>query len=314
MNKRYPFLLFMTAWLSVQAQQDPHYTQFMFNKMAYNPAYAGSFESPTLTAIYRKQWIGLEGSPETQVVSYNQRMLNNRVGVGGTLTRNVIGISRGITLDIPWAYRIPVKRGVLGMAMQVSVRNLYQNWADPRLNPALAIDNAIPDEAQSKTLVNFGCGIYYTGTNWYAGFGVPRLLDNNIDFLDFDDVFSREVQHFYGMFGRDFDIDRDIRITPQILLKYVPGAPFDFDFNTSVLVKRKFFGGVGYRLGSDTNGAGESVDVLLGMQGTDNLFFCLSYDIGLTQLYKYNSGSIEATVRWWFNPPAAEGIRIPTGD
>lgn len=314
MKKIYPLLLFITTWQFAQAQQDLQYTQFMFNKMAYNPAYAGSFESPTLTAIYRKQWIGLEGSPETQVLSYNQRMLNNRVGIGGTLTRSVIGITRNITLDVPYAYRIPVKRGVLGMAIQFNVRHMYQNWADPRLNPALPIDNAIPSDAQSKYLVNFGCGIYYTGTNWFAGFGVPRLLDNNIDFLDLDNVLSREVQHFYGMAGRDFDIDEDIRITPQVLLKYAPGAPFDADINVSALVKQKFYGGLGYRLGTDTNGPGESVDVLLGMQATENLFFCLSYDIGLTELYKYNSGAIEATVRWWFNPPAIGYPPPPTGD
>lgn len=106
MKKIYPLLLFITTWQFAQAQQDLQYTQFMFNKMAYNPAYAGSFESPTLTAIYRKQWIGLEGSPETQVLSYNQRMLNNRVGIGGTLTRSVIGITRNITLDVPYAYQI----------------------------------------------------------------------------------------------------------------------------------------------------------------------------------------------------------------
>jgi type IX secretion system PorP/SprF family membrane protein len=314
MRKLYLLFIFFVAWQVTLAQQDQQYTQFMFNKMAYNPAYAGSFESPTATVIYRKQWIGLEGSPETQVVSYNQRILNNRVGMGGTLTRNVIGITRSITLDVPYAYHIPVKRGVLGMALQFNVRHLYQNWADPRLNPSQTLDNAIPTEAQSKYLVNFGCGIYYNSNKWFAGLSVPRLLDNNIDFLDLDDNFSREVQHFYGMTGRDFDVNEDIKITPQILLKYAIGAPFDAEVNVSTLVKQKFFGGIGYRLGSDTNGAGESVDVLLGMQATENLFFCFSYDIGLTQLYKYNSGSIEATVRWWFNPPAPGDAPIPDLD
>lgn len=314
MKKLYPLFLFITAWQVTLAQQDQQYTQFIFNKMAYNPAYAGSFESPTATAIYRKQWIGLEGSPETQVLSYTQRALNNRVGLGGTLTRNVIGITRSITFDLPYAYRIPVKRGVLSMSIQLNVRHLYQNWADARLNPSQTIDNAIPTDAQSKYLVNFGCGVYYTGYKWFAGLSVPRLMNNNIDFLDLDDNFSREVQHFYGMAGMDFDVDDDIKITPQLLLKYAPGAPFDAEVNVSALVKQKFYGGLGYRLGSDTNGAGESVDVLLGMQATENLFFCLSYDIGLTQLYKYNSGSIEATVRWWFNPPAPGDAPVPDLD
>lgn len=314
MKNIYPLIILIALCKPAFAQQDLQYTQFMFNKMAYNPAYTGSFESPTLTAIYRKQWIGLEGSPETQIVSYNQRVLNNRVGMGGALTRNVIGITRSITLDIPYAYRIPVKRGVMSMAIQLNVRHLYQNWADPRLNPSQTIDNSIPTDAQSKYLVNFGWGVYYTGLNWFAGLSVPRLLDNNIDFLDIEDNFSREVQHFYGMAGMDFNVDDDVKITPQVLLKYALRAPFDADFNVSALVKQKFYGGIGYRLGTDTNSVGESVDVMAGMQATENLFFCLSYDIGLTQLYKYNSGSVEATVRWWFNPPAPDDIKIPDLD
>lgn len=314
MKKIYPLLFFFTAWQMAFAQQDLQYTQFMFNKMAYNPAYAGTFESPTLTAIYRKQWIGLEGSPETQVISYNQRALNNRVGMGGTLSRSVVGITRNITLDVPYSYRIPVKRGTLGMAIQFNVRHLYQNWADPRLHPALPIDNAIPDDAQSKYLVNFGCGIFYAGNKWFAGLGVPRLLDNNIDFLDLDDNLSREVQHFYGLAGTEFVIDKDFKITPEILLKYAPGAPFDADLNVSFLLKHKFYGALGYRLGTDTNSVGESVHILGGIQATENLFLCLSYDIGLSQLYKYNSGSMEATVRWWFNPPAPEGVAPPILD
>lgn len=314
MKNIYLIILLAAASRMAFAQQDQQYTQFMFNKMAYNPAYTGSFESPTLTAIYRKQWIGLEGSPETQVLSYNQRVLNNRVGMGGTLTRNVIGITRSITLDLPYSYRIPVKRGVLAMALQLNVRHLYQNWADPRLNPSQIIDNSIPTDAQNKYLVNFGCGIYYTGINWFGGLSIPRLLDNNIDFLDYEDNFSREVQHFYGMAGMDFNVDDDVKITPQVLLKYALGAPFDADINVSTLVKQKFYAGIGYRLGTDTNSVGESVDVLAGMQATENLFFCLSYDIGLSKLYKYNSGSFEATVRWWFNPPAPSDAPIPDLD
>ncbi len=307
MKKIYPFLLLILAWQITSAQQEPQYTQFMFNKLAYNPAYAGTFESPTLTAIYRKQWIGLDGAPETQILSYNQRAANNRVGIGGNLVRNTIGISRSITLDVPYSYRIPVKRGFLSFALQFNVRHLYQNWADPRLNPTQKFDNAIPTDAQSKLLVNFGAGIFYSGYKWYAGVALPRLKDNNIDFADIDGVLSREVQHYNGMAGMTFDLHDDIELTPQFLVKYVPNAPPDADVNISVLVKKKFYGGVTYRTGGDTNGAGESVDALAGMQATENLFICLSYDIGLTRLRKYNNGSVEATVRWWFNPPAQIG-------
>lgn len=310
MKKIYLPLLFIALCSTVEAQQEPQYTQFMFNKLAYNPAYAGTFESPTLTAIYRKQWIGLDGAPETQIISYTQRAANNRIGIGGNLVRNTIGISRSITLDVPYSYRIPLRRGYLAIGLQFNVRHLYQNWADPRLNPSQQFDNAIPTDAQNKLLVNFGAGVFYSGYRWFAGIALPRLKDNNIDFADLDGVLSREVQHYNGMAGITFDIHKDISLTPQFLVKYVVNAPPDADFNLSVMVKHKFFGGATYRTGGDTNGAGESVDVLAGLQATENLFICLSYDIGLTRLRKYNSGSVEAVLRWWFNPPPPEGTEV----
>lgn len=310
MIKIYLSIALAAAWQMAVAQQEPQYTQFMFNKLAYNPAYAGSFESPTLTAIYRNQWMGLEGAPETQILSYNQRAAGGRIGVGGNLMRNTIGISRSITLDVPYAYRIPLRRGHLSAGLQFNLRHFYQNWADERLNASQKFDNAIPTDPQSKLLVNFGVGVFYSGYKWYAGVAVPRIKDNNIDFADLDGVLSREVQHFNAMAGITFDVHEDIRLTPQMLLKYVPQAPFDADINLSAMVKQKFYGGVTYRAGGDTNGAGESVDVLAGMQATENLFFCLSYDVGLTRLRKYNNGSLEATLRWWFNPPAPEGTEI----
>lgn len=312
MKKIYFSLSLLFACSIAKAQQEPQYTQFMFNKLAYNPAYAGTFVSPTLTAIYRKQWMGLDGAPETQIISYNQRAANGRVGIGGNLSRSVIGISRAITLDVPYAYRIPTKRGDLSIGLQFNVRHLYQNWADPRLNPSQQFDNALPTDAQSKVLVNFGVGIFYSAYNkWFVGLALPRIKDNNIDFADLDGVLSREVQHYNAMTGMSFDVDKDLEVTTQFLVKYVPKTPFDADLNVSALFKQKFYGGLSYRTGGDTNGAGESVDVLLGMQTTENLFFCLSYDIGLTRLRRYSSGSLEAVVRWWFNPPAPDNVNIP---
>lgn len=284
------------------------YTQFMFNKLAYNAAYAGDFDSPELVAVYRNQWMGLEGAPNTQIISYNQRILNNRVGLGGNLSRNNIGISTSITLDITYAYRVQFKRGIFSFGLQPSVRYLRQNWADPRLRVVDQNDNAIPVEPGKKYLPNMGAGIYFHSfKNWYAGLAVPRLVGNNIDFSDFGVDISREVQHINAMGGITFDLGNGIALTPQALLKYAFNAPFDADVNvmmTSKINAKKLYLGATYRVGGDTNSAGESVDALLGLQITENLMMCLSYDIGLTRLRKYNNGSVEAMVRWYINPPA----------
>lgn len=290
------------------AQQDVLYTQFMFNKLSYNPGYAGTEESPTLLAVYRNQWMGLEGAPNTQVLSYNQRILNNRVGLGGNLNRTSIGITTSMTFDVTYAYRIPFKRGTLSIGLQPSVRYFRQNWADPRLRAIDQNDLSIPTEPSTKYLPNVGFGAYYKGYKWYAGLAIPRLVANNIDFSEFGTQISREVQHINAMGGIQFNLNEDVRLTPQALLRYAFNAPFDADVNVSVMLHRKFYLGATYRVGGDTNGAGESVDALIGVQATENLFLCLSYDIGFTRLRKFSNGSMEATVRWEFNPPADVSI------
>jgi type IX secretion system PorP/SprF family membrane protein len=200
---------------------------------------------------------------------------------------------------------VKMRRGTFSVGLQASMRNIRQNWADPRLVALDQDDLGIPTESRSKFLPNFGAGVYYVAYHdkWYAGLAVPRLVANNIDFAEFGTVFSREVQHFNVMGGITFEANEVLEITPQALFRYAIGAPFDAEMNVSLLLRKKFYGGLTYRVGGDTNGAGESVDAMLGMQVTENLFFSLSYDIGITRLRKYNNGSLEATARWWFTPP-----------
>lgn len=305
MKKSYLIPLALLLSLTASGQQEQMYTQFMFNKLAYNPGSAGSFASPTLYAIYRQQWAGLEGAPNTQVLSYSQPLLNNRVGLGGTIMRQQIGISTNLTFNIAYAYRVQMRRGTFSVGLQASLRNFRQNWSDSRIIAIDQNDLAIPTEPQSKFLPNFGAGVYYTAYHdkWFAGLALPRLVQNSIDFSEYGTEFSREVQHINAMGGMTFEPNKDLKLTPQVLFRYAIGAPFDAEANISCLLRKKFFGGLTYRVGGDTKGFGESVDVALGMQMTENLFICLSYDIGLTRLRKFNNGSVEACVRWWFSPP-----------
>ena len=305
MKKLFLSIPFLAIAFSVSAQQEQMYTQFMFNKLAYNPGYAGSFVSPTLTAIYRNQWMGLEGAPKAMSLSYSQPLLNNRVGLGGNINRQSIGINTNLTIDIAYAYRIEMKRGTLAVGLQASMRNIRQNWADQRIIAIDQNDPGIPIDPKSKFVPNFGAGVYYNAytDRWYAGLALPRIVSNSIDFSEFGDVLSREVQHINAMGGVKFKPTDDLDLTPQVLLRYAIGAPFDAEMNLSALLYKKFYGGLTYRVGGDTNFAGESVDVALGFQAIDKLFFCFSYDIGLTRLRKHHSGSVEATVRWWFNQP-----------
>jgi type IX secretion system PorP/SprF family membrane protein len=305
MLKKITLTLFLFAPLCVRAQQEQMYTQFALNKLPLNPGYAGSFASPTLTAVFRKQWTGIEGAPDAQVVSYHQPTYNNQLGLGGSISRQSIGISNTLTLDMAFAYKIRMKRGILAVGMQASVRNFRQNWADPRIYAIDQNDLSIPVQPGSKFMPNFGTGLYYTAykDKWYAGIALPRMIRNNTDFSEYGNVFSREVHHVNAMGGFSSKVNDEMTLHTQVLFRYAVGAPFDFELNTSALLRKKFYGGLTYRAGGNIKGAGESVDALLGIQANENLFFCVSYDIGISRLRKASNGTVELTARWWFSPP-----------
>lgn len=312
-NISFTLLFTCCGYLTAFSQQEPMQTQFMYNKLAYNPGYAGSFESPTLTVLNRHQWVGIDGAPNTQVISFCQPLLSNHFGLGFNLTRHAITINRNISAELSYAYQLALPRGYLGIGIQASMRHFRQNWSDERIitSQPRAVDNALPDGIQGKLVPNFGFGIFYTGPKWYAGVSAPRLVANNIDFSQKEGILSREVQQLNFMTGVAFQVAKGVELTPQMLFRYVFNAPPDLDVNVMGTFQKKFNAGITYRAGGDTRNWGESLDVMAGIQATSNLFFMLSYDIGLTRLRRFHNGSFEATARWWFNPPEGDEVINP---
>jgi len=314
MKKIISTVLFSFAVLVCFGQQEQQYTQFMYNKLAINPGYAGSYDGPCLTGIYRNQWMGLDGAPQTIALSFDMPLLNKRVGVGLNMVSNKIGISNRVTIDGTYTYRLPLGRGTLGIGVQGSVRYINMDYGDSRLiaTEGVVNDNSIPVGEQSKYVPNFGAGVYYHTNKFYFGISVPRFLKNNVDFNDTDNVLGREVDHIYAMAGILLPVSKSIKLQPQVLLKYASNTPFDIDVNLNAIIKEKYTVGVTYRAGGSTStGIGESLDLLVSAYITNNFMFGLSYDFTLSDLKAYNSGSIEAVLRYCFNKPEGEDIINP---
>jgi type IX secretion system PorP/SprF family membrane protein len=293
------FIFSVLGLASVFAQQQPLNTQFMNYKLGYNPGFAGSQESPCITCIYRQQWLGLDGAPSMAIASFNMPLNNQRVGIGANLFRHTIGITTMYNADLAYAYRVRLGRGMLGLGVMGSLRSMTQDFDKTTATQTKELDGSIPAGSSSKFLFNFGTGVYYNNDKMYIGLSAPRLLENNIDYVDSDVLISREVQHLYLMGGVTLPLNENLSLKPQALLKYVPKAPVDFDANLSLLVQQRYLAGVTYRLGGDkTDGTGESVDFILGAQLTDNIMFSVSYDLTLSKIKNYSDGSIEATVRY----------------
>ena len=287
----------LLAGAALFAQQEHHYTQFMYNKLLINPAYAGARGVPTLTAIYRNQWIGFKGAPQSALASFNSPFLSPRVGVGVTLSHQQIGLQRDFHMALAYSYDLVASDEFsMRVGITASLRSL-----------GLALGDAEPNEIGDVSLGdntrvndfygNVGAGLYGTvADRMYFGFSVPRIYANAVGFTNGNaTLIAKEYQHFYAMAGGIFPVAEDINLMPAILLKYVKNAPFDADINLNLDIRKKFTAGLSYRLGGD--GPGESIDLLAFWQASPQFGVGASYDFGLSSLKDYNAGSIELMVQ-----------------
>ncbi len=314
MKKTITICLFSLTTIFCFSQQEPQFTQFMYNKLALNPGYAGSHDAACFTGVYRNQWIGLEGAPKTQLLSFDTPILNKRVGIGFNINRTTIGISEKLTLEGNYAYRIPIGKGYLGMGIQASVRYIGNNYADSRLvaTQSISSDGGIPIGDQSTYVPNFGAGLYYSSDKFYIGFSVPRFLENSIDFNSFSGVLGKEVPHIYFMTGLLWKVGKNAKLQPQVLLKYAQNTPFAADINLNTILIDKLTLGLTYRTGgSAPNGGGESIDFLFAFQATEQLLLGFSYDVTLSEVKDYSSGSIEGVIRYCLKSAQSKDVINP---
>lgn len=292
-------LLFTVAILAgffqLQAQQQLHYTQFMYNKLLINPAYAGARGVPSISGIYRNQWLGFDGAPKSALASFNSPFLSPRVGIGVTLAQSKIGLQRDFTASLAYSYEVitgedvSIRVGIMG-----SLRSL-----------GFAFDQAKPNEIGDQSLLNdkvndfygnAGAGLYGTFSNKvYVGFSVPRIISNVIGVNTNGNISAKEYPHYYGMAGAIIPLSEDINLMPAVLLKYVENAPFDADINLNLDIREKVTAGISYRLGGD--GPGESVDLLVFWQATEQVGVGAAYDFTLSSIKDYSAGSIELLVQ-----------------
>jgi type IX secretion system PorP/SprF family membrane protein len=313
-------IFFLGGLLVLNAQQEPQYTQFMSFKLGYNPAYAGLDKVPTFTALVRSQWLGFEGAPQSQILSFNTPFgTAQRAGLGLSIRRFTLGPTEDYTSEMSYAYHVDFARGRLGMGIMGSVRLMRINFNQLEPIQSSAVDGALPAGIQSKYLPNFGVGFYYDSDNFYVGFSAPRLLQNSFDFSEEATIISKEITHIYIMGGAKFGDPDNIQWFPQVLIKQVSGAPFDADASITAIFKEKYSAGLSYRLGgSKESSLGESIALFLSMDVTEKLSFGIAYDYTLSDLKRYNNGTVEAvfTYRLGGKPKGEEFIdgRNPEGE
>ncbi len=287
------------------AQQGMQYTQFMFNKLQFNPAYAGTKGHFALSAIYRKQWLGIDRAPQSATLNAHGALLDKKLGLGLSLSYDQIGFSNRVNIETNYSYIIPFKnRSFLSLGIRGAAYYNQIRWEDADMIDQF--DAAIPLSSTSSILPNFGAGVYYQSRRWYLGVSVPHIFRNQGDFnIASNGVVEPEfTQHYYMMTGVVFPIAKNVQIQQNLLLKYVVNAPLATDINMSVVFHDKILLGLTYRVG-------DSIDAMLQWQINNRLRIAIAYDFSVTQLQQYNSGSIEAMIGYQFAPSKTEKDPLP---
>ena len=272
---------------SAQAQQRMMFTQYMFNGLAINPAYAGSQASLDLTALAREQWVGLEGAPSSQTFSAHTPLRNKKIALGFLLTRDKIGVSSQTGLYGVYAYRIKLKEGTLSAGLQLGFDSYRTSFSAVRVEDDQD-QHFIRDDAQAF-LPNVGTGVYYTTQRFYAGFSAPYLLNNL--YPGAEQNRARQFRHWFASAGYVFDLNRELKLKPNVLVKAVQGAPVEVDINANLLIKETLWVGMSYR-------SFDALSWLVELQATPQFRLGYAYDMTVSPLKQTNSGSHELMLNY----------------
>lgn len=296
----------------IEAQQEAHYTQFMYNNILNNPGFAGSRRVPNLTATYRNQWMGFQGNPISYLLSLDMPISNDRLGTGIVLGNQSEGITQRQYGKLVFSYAaIKTQKATLRMGMNMSVSQYRYDLQDPDIYVEDKQDASLQQETPRFINANVGIGVYFDTEKFYAGISIPNLNKNAIAIgaNPASNTIGREQRHVYFMAGGLIPMGSgNLIFKPSLLYKYVANAPFSLDVNASVMIQKQFTVGASYRVGESGN-TGDSIDFLGFVQATDKLGFGFSYDHTLSALKNYSSGTIEALVRYDFGP--TNGLKNP---
>lgn len=285
--------ILLLSCLAGKAQQNAMFTQYMFNTLALNPAYAGSRNVVSATALVRSQWTGIEGAPQTGTFTIDAPIMDNRLGVGLQLITDKLGVTQTIGAALSIAYRIPLESGTLSFGLQGDVNQYKANLTGVELGSTPGYDPAFANNV-NKALFNFGTGAYYNSDRFYVGLSAQNLVPNRLSEPgDGEPLAGKQAVHIFLSSGYVFPIAADLSLKPSFLVKYVNGAPIEGDINGTLWIKDVLGIGLQYRTSAD-------IAAILEIQATPQIRFGYSYDRSITRLQNFNSGSHEIMLRYEF--------------
>lgn len=272
------------------------YSEYVFNRLLINPACAGSHDALNAVLLYRNQWVGIPGAPKTGVFSLDAPIRNPKVGLGLSIEFDKIGVSSHTQVSGAYSYRIRFEESTLMMGLSAGMGFIYSDLTNVQHSENSETDDAFQSDYH-EVLPNFGFGVYYCNERFFAGFSIPQIAGNALQrFIDKNDKTIRLdlANHYFINSGYQFDISLDLKLKPSVLLKYVYGAPIEFDFNGVAYFYDIIALGISYRSMASMN--------LLSQIKINNQFYLgYSYEYSTTRLRSFRSGSHEIMLQYLFN-------------
>ncbi len=290
MKRIIPIVALSILSVSAIAQQDPQFSQNMFNKLYVNPAFAGSSEAICLHALYRAQWVNFDGAPKTFVFGADAPLFDNKAGVGLSISTDEIGVESTLTGKLAGAYHFTIGSGKLGVGLDFDfIQHKIDGGKFVAPEGQASNDPAIPANSAKGTAFDMGGGLYYHSEKFYIGASATHLLESQVNLDKFKSTFKR---HYYGMIGYSFDLSPSLALKPSVFVKNVTDNT-TADFNLNLHINNRFWIGGSYRLE-------DAIVAMVGMNITDKLRFGYSYDVTTSNIKTYSSGSHEIMLGYCF--------------
>ncbi|MER3317446.1 MAG: type IX secretion system membrane protein PorP/SprF [Allomuricauda sp.] len=289
-------LVFLSVMCTISAQQDSQYTQYMYNTQVVNPAYAGSREVLSFGLLGRKQWVNLEGSPETGTFTMNSPIgLYDNMGLGLSIVYDKIGPAVESNVVVDYSYSINLSYNTkLAFGVKAGLDMLDVDYT--KLTLSEQNDPYFQSNVDNELQPQVGAGLYLNNDKFYAGLSVPNFLntkhfdESSLENADTDDI-AIERLHYYFISGYVFDLNENLKFKPATLVKYVSGSPLQWDLSANFLINEKFTLGASYRWSA-------SVSALAGFQISNSIFAGIGYDYQTTDIEAYSDGSYEVFLRF----------------
>lgn len=281
---------------TIWAQQVPMYTHYMYNTLVINPAYAGSRDALTITALNRSQWIGVSEAPTTQTITLHTPLRNQHIGLGIAAMKDKIGPISNTSLVGDFAFRMQLsKKAKLALGLSVGVNIFQANLTS--LTTDQQNDPAFQNNINNAVLPNVGFGMYYSRERFYVGISVPNLMQNSYSIdkrANASSLAGSDQRHYFFIAGKVFNLGDNLAFKPTTLIKVTEAAPAQIDFTASFIIAQKLLLGAMFR-------SGDAAGALIGLNITEQLHIGYSYDWSYAfSTANYNQGSHEIMLRYDF--------------